>query len=51
MHIAVPRDRDGSFTPQLVRKRQRRLSGLDDLVISSAKIAKLASNSGRWRSE
>jgi hypothetical protein len=34
VRIAVPRDRDGSFTPQLVRKRQRRLSGLDDLVIS-----------------
>src|ERR1700761_4627634 len=29
-----PRDRDGSFEPQLVKKRQRRLSGLDDLVIS-----------------
>jgi transposase-like protein len=34
VQIAVPRDRDGSFSPQLVRKRQRRLSGLDDLVIS-----------------
>jgi transposase-like protein len=34
VQIAVPRDRDGSFTPQLVKKRQRRLSGLDDLVIS-----------------
>ena len=32
--IEVPRDRDGSFSPQLVRKRQRRLSGVDDLVIS-----------------
>jgi transposase-like protein len=32
--IEVPRDREGSFEPQLVRKRQRRLSGLDDLVIS-----------------
>jgi putative transposase len=32
--IEVPRDRDGSFEPQLVKKRQRRLSGLDDLVIS-----------------
>ncbi|MQA17423.1 MAG: IS256 family transposase, partial [Pseudonocardiaceae bacterium] len=34
VEIAVPRDRDGSFTPQLIRKRQRRLSGMDDLVIS-----------------
>lgn len=32
--IEVPRDRDGSFCPQLVKKRQRRLSGVDDLVIS-----------------
>ncbi|MGV1080934.1 MAG: IS256 family transposase [Mycobacterium sp.] len=34
VHVSVPRDRDGSFTPQLVRKRQRRLTGMDDLVIS-----------------
>lgn len=32
--IEVPRDRDSSFEPQLVAKRQRRLTGLDDLVIS-----------------
>lgn len=32
--IEVPRDRDGSFTPQLVGKRQRRLGGVDDMVIS-----------------
>ena len=32
--IDVPRDRDGSFTPQVVAKRQRRLGGIDDLVIS-----------------
>lgn len=34
MELAVPRDRDGSFEPQLVKKRQRRLSGVEDLVIS-----------------
>ncbi|MFC0628804.1 IS256 family transposase [Kribbella deserti] len=34
VEIAVPRDRDGSFEPKLVAKRQRRLSGIDDLVIS-----------------
>ncbi len=34
VELAVPRDRDGSFAPQLVKKRQRRLSGVDDLVIS-----------------
>ena len=32
--LEVPRDREGSFEPQLVKKRQRRLTGLDDLVIS-----------------
>jgi putative transposase len=31
---AVPRDRDGSFDPQIVRKRQRRLSGVEDMVVS-----------------
>lgn len=32
--IEVPRDRDGSFEPQIVRKRQRRLSGVEDMVLS-----------------
>jgi len=32
--VEVPRDRDSSFEPTLIAKRQRRLSGLDDLVIS-----------------
>jgi putative transposase len=32
--IEVPRDRDGSFSPMLVAKRQRRLAGLDDMIIS-----------------
>jgi putative transposase len=32
--IDVPRDRDSSFEPKLVAKRQRRLSGVDELVIS-----------------
>lgn len=32
--IDVPRDRDASFTPRIVAKRQRRLSGVDDLVVS-----------------
>lgn len=34
VEIEVPRDRNGSFEPKLVRKRQRRLVGVDDLVIS-----------------
>ena len=32
--LAVPRDRDGSFTPRLVPKGSRRLGGLDDIIIS-----------------
>jgi len=34
VEIDVPRDRDGSFEPRIVAKRQRRLSGVDELVIS-----------------
>jgi transposase-like protein len=34
VQIEVPRDRDGSFEPKIVAKRQRRLSGVDELVIS-----------------
>ena len=32
--IEVPRDRDGSFEPVVVRKRQRRLPGVDEVVLS-----------------
>jgi transposase-like protein len=34
VEIAVPRDRDGTFEPQIVKKRQRRLAGVEDMVIS-----------------
>lgn len=34
VEVAMPRDRDATFEPQTVRKRQRRLSGIDGLVIS-----------------
>jgi putative transposase len=34
VQIEVPRDRDASFAPQVVAKRQRRLAGVSDLVIS-----------------
>ena len=30
--VAVPRDREGSFEPQLVKKHQRRLTGMDDKI-------------------
>jgi transposase-like protein len=36
VEITVPRDRDASFEPKIVRKRQRRLSGVDEMVISLA---------------
>ena len=32
--LAVPRDRDGTFTPRLVPKGVRRLGGLDEMIIS-----------------
>src|SRR5215213_5686866 len=32
--IEVPRDREGTFEPQIVKKRQRRLCGVDEVVLS-----------------
>jgi putative transposase len=34
MDLAIPRDRKGSFEPQLVKKGQRRFDGFDDKIIS-----------------
>jgi Transposase, Mutator family len=34
VEIEVPRDRDGSFEPAIVPKRQRRLDGIDEIVLS-----------------
>ena len=34
VELSVPRDRDASFEPKIVAKRQRRLTGVDDMVIS-----------------
>jgi putative transposase len=34
VEIDTPRDRDGSFEPKTVKKRQRRLNGVDSMVIS-----------------
>lgn len=34
LDLEVPRDRDGTFEPQLIRKRQRRLSDFDEKVLS-----------------
>lgn len=32
--ISVPRDRNSSFDPQIIRKGQRRMDGIDDVIIS-----------------
>ena len=35
-HVTIdsPRDCDGTFMPQIVKKRQRRLTGVDEMVLS-----------------
>ncbi len=32
--VAIPRDRDGSFEPQLIKKRETLLNGSEDLILS-----------------
>jgi transposase-like protein len=32
----VPRDRAGTFEPQIVKKQPRRLNGVDEVVLSAA---------------
>jgi putative transposase len=34
VEIAVPRDREGTFSPAIVKKRQRRLGDVDKIVLS-----------------
>ncbi|WP_372507887.1 IS256 family transposase, partial [Mycolicibacterium crocinum] len=34
VELAIPRDRDGTFSPTLVPKGSRRLGGLDEMIIS-----------------
>src|SRR5919202_338183 len=34
VRIDVPRDREGTFEPQIVKKRQRRLTEVDQIVLS-----------------
>ena len=34
VQVEVPRDRDGTFEPVVVRKRQRRMGGVDEMVLS-----------------
>ena len=38
VQVDVPRDRDASFEPKIVAKRQKRLTGVDEKVISLAAI-------------
>jgi hypothetical protein len=39
----VPRDRDASFEPKIVAKRQRRLTGVEEMVISLSALVILSS--------
>ena len=34
VEVKVPRDTSGTFEPQIVKKRQRRLAGIDEMVLS-----------------
>ena len=34
LEIEVPRDRENSFEPQLIKKGERRFSGFDDKIIA-----------------
>lgn len=34
VELEVPRDREGTFEPRIVKKRQRRLDGVDQIVLS-----------------
>ena len=34
VEIEVPRDTESTFEPQIVKKRQRRLTGVDEIVLS-----------------
>jgi transposase-like protein len=34
VEVRTPRDRDGSFEPQIVRKRQRRFEGFDEKILA-----------------
>ncbi|HAH2734805.1 TPA: hypothetical protein GF702_27660, partial [Escherichia coli] len=34
LELRTPRDRDGSFEPQLVKKNQTRITGMDNQILS-----------------
>lgn len=37
LDLRTPRDRDGSFEPQLVKKNQTRITGMDNQILSMPK--------------
>ncbi|MFT7872950.1 transposase [Amycolatopsis sp. A24] len=39
LQVDVPWDRDASFEPKIVTKREKRLGGVDEMVISLARIS------------
>jgi Transposase, Mutator family len=48
----VPRDTSGTFEPQIVKKRQRRMTGVDEMVLSlSAKGPHLRRSPNRTAQE
>lgn len=49
VELEVPRDRNGEFEPQLVKKGQRRLPGFDDKVIA-VYARGMTTRDGSWRS-
>jgi putative transposase len=48
--IDIPRDRDGSFEPELIRKGQTRIDGMDDKIIGRCcQTNANQSLNGQWR--
>ena len=48
VQIEVPRDRDGTFEPGIVRKRQRRLDGVDQIILSLSARGLTTGETARW---
>ena len=45
--IGVPGDCDGAFQPVIVKKRQRRLNGVDEIVLSLYAIGEISAHSAQ----
>lgn len=48
VEIDVPRDRAGSLEPKIVKKRQRRLTGVDEIVLSLTSGVPHSGVTARW---